>query len=183
MVRHRIWSLFLESPNDTSESFSEKDLSFAINSALKKVTEDTENFKFNTAIAAMMELTNTLGKIKRLSLYATPEWNQTLHTLNIMLPYAPHIAEELWYCRGYTTSVHLESWPSDDASALVRDTIKLAVQVNGKLRSEIEVSKDADKDTILQTAKTEPNVAKHLTSEIVREIVVPGKLVNLVVKG
>ncbi len=179
----RIWNLFLETPSDTTETFSVKDLNFAINSALKKVTEDTENFKFNTAIAAMMELTNTLGKIKRSSLYGTPEWNQTLHTLNMMLaPYAPHIAEELWHRTGHTTSVHLESWPSYDAAALVRDTVKLAVQVNGKLRAEIEVSKDADKDTILQTAKAEPNVAKHLTSEIVREIVVPGKLVNLVVK-
>ena len=180
----RIWSLFLETPNEVTETFNQKDLSFAINSALKKVTEDTENFKFNTAIAAMMELTNTLGKMKRSNLYNTPEWNQTLHTLNMMLaPYAPHIAEELWHRTGHTTSVHLESWPSYDATALVRDTVKLAVQVNGKLRSEIEVSKDADKETILQTAKAEPNVSKHLTGEIVREIVVPGKLVNLVVKG
>jgi leucyl-tRNA synthetase len=180
----RIWSLFLDPPADSSETFSAKDLNFAINSAIKKVTEDTENFKFNTAIAAMMELTNTLGKMKRSNLYDTPQWKQTLHSFNLLLaPYAPHLAEELWHRQGNTTSVHLGSWPSYDATTLIRDTVKMAVQVNGKLRAEIEVSKDADKETILQTAKAEPNVAKHLTGEIVREIVVPGKLVNLVVKG
>lgn len=180
----RIWSLFLEPPADSNEHFNVKDLDFAINNAIKKVTEDTENFKFNTAIAAMMELTNTLGKMKRSNLYGTPQWQQALHHLNLLLaPYAPHIAEELWHRSGNTESVHLASWPSYDAAALVRDTLKLAVQVNGKLRAEIEVPRDADKETILQTAKAEPNVAKHLTGEVLREIVVPGKLVNLVVKA
>ena len=132
----------------------------------------------------MMELSNNLGKMKRSSLYNTPEWKNTLHLLNLMLaPYAPHIAEEIWNRTGHTTSVHTESWPAYDPSATVRDTVTIAVQVNGKLRGQVEVAADADKDTILQVAKAEPNVAKHLTGEIVREIVVPGKLVNVVIKG
>jgi leucyl-tRNA synthetase len=180
----RVWSLFLDTPGDSSETFTAKELNYAIHSTLKKVTEDTENFKFNTAIAAMMELTNTLGKMKRSKLYGTDEWNNALHVLNLMIaPYAPHLAEELWSRRGHTTSVHLAAWPVYDPALIVRDTVTIAVQVNGKLRGQVEVAADADKETILQTAKAEPNVAKYLTGEIVREIVVPGKLVNLVVKG
>ena len=180
----RVWSIFLDTPSDLSETLTTKDLNYAIHSTLKKVTEDTENFKFNTAIAAMMELTNNLGKMKRSALYASDEWKNALHLLNLMIaPYAPHIAEELWNRTGHTTSVHTESWPTYDTSKIVRDTLTIAVQVNGKLRGQVEVSADADKETILQTAKAEPNVAKHLTGEIVREIMVPGKLVNIVVKG
>lgn len=180
----RIWSLFLDEPKEQTETFTVKELEYAIHSTLKKVSEDTDNFKFNTAIAAMMELSNTLGKMKRSSLYDTPEWKNTLHVLNLMLaPYAPHLAEELWNRTGHTTSVHTESWPAYDSSKIVRDTVTIAVQVNGKLRGQVEVAADADKDTILQTAKAEPNVVKYLTGEIVREIVVPGKLVNVVVKG
>ncbi len=180
----RVWSLFMDTPSDRGETFTTKDLNYAIHSTLKKVTEDTENFKFNTAIAAMMELTNSLSKMKRSKLYASDEWNKALYLLNLMIaPYAPHLAEELWSRRGNTGSVHVASWPAYDPAAIVRDTVTIAVQVNGKLRGQIEVSKDADKDTMLQAAKAEPNVAKHLTGEIVREIVVPGKLVNVVVKG
>jgi leucyl-tRNA synthetase len=180
----RVWSIFLDSPSDSNETFNTKDLNYVIHSTLKKVTEDTENFKFNTAIAAMMELTNNLGKMKRSSLYASDEWNKALYLLNLMIaPYAPHLAEELWSRRGNKTSVHLEPWPAYDPALIVRDTITIAVQVNGKLRGQVEVASDADKDTILQIAKAEPNVAKHLSGEIVREIVVPGKLVNVVVKG
>jgi leucyl-tRNA synthetase len=180
----RVWSLFLDEPKEQTETFTVKELEYAVHSTLKKVTEDTDNFKFNTAIAAMMELSNTLGKMKRSNVYNTPEWKNALHVLNLMLaPYAPHLAEELWNRTGHNSSVHTESWPAFDASKIVRDTITIAVQVNGKLRGQVEVAADADKDTILQVAKAEPNVSKYLTGEIVREIVVPGKLVNVVVKG
>ena len=89
----------------------------------------------------------------------------------------------MWQRLGHATSVHLERWPAADEAALVRDEVRYAVQVNGKLRGEVEVSADAAKETVVAAAKAVPNVARHLENgAIVREIVVPGKLVNLVVK-
>jgi leucyl-tRNA synthetase len=114
----------------------------------------------------------------------TREWQGALeHLITLLAPFAPHISEELWSRLGHDASVHLQSWPDYDASALEQATVTMAVQVNGKVRAEIEVSKDADKAAILETAKAETNVAKYLQEgELKREIVVPGKLVNLVVK-
>ena len=181
----RVWTIFLEQPENASETFSIADLEFAIHSALKKVTEDTENFKFNTSIAAMMELTNTLAKARRSSVYGTPEWNETLRILNLMLaPYAPHMAEELWARTGHTSSVHLETWPKFDASKIVRDTFELVVQVSGKVRGKIEAPVGASQADLIALARGIPNVAAFVDgNEVIKEIYVPGKLLNIVVKG
>jgi leucyl-tRNA synthetase len=181
----RVWTIFLDEPYDSNETFSIADLEFAIHSALKKVTEDTENFKFNTSIAAMMELTNTLAKARRSSVYGTPEWNETLRILNLMLaPYAPHMAEELWARTGHTTSVHLETWPKFDASKIVRSTFELVVQVSGKVRGKIEAPVGASQADVIALARRIANVASFVDGkEIVKEIYVPGKLLNIVVKG
>jgi leucyl-tRNA synthetase len=181
----RVWTIFLEQPENSSETFSIADLEFAIHSALKKVTEDTENFKFNTSIAAMMELTNTLAKARRSSVYGTPEWNETLRVLNLMLaPYAPHMAEELWARTGHTTSVHLETWPKFDVSKIVRNTFELVVQVSGKVRGKIEAQVGASQADVIALARGIANVALFVDGkEIVKEIYVPGKLLNIVIKG
>jgi leucyl-tRNA synthetase len=181
----RVWTIFLEQPENSSETFSIADLEFAIHSALKKVTEDTENFKFNTSIAAMMELTNTLAKARRSSVYGTPEWNETLRVLNLMLaPYAPHMAEELWARTGHTTSVHLETWPKFDVSKIVRNTFELVVQVSGKVRGKIEAQVGAGQADVIALARGIANVALFVDGkEIVKEIYVPGKLLNIVIKG
>jgi leucyl-tRNA synthetase len=181
----RVWTIFLEQPDNSSETFSIADLEFAIHSALKKVTEDTENFKFNTSIAAMMELTNTLAKARRSSVYGTLEWLETLRILNLMLaPYAPHMAEELWARTGHTSSVHLETWPKFDASKIVRDTFELVVQVSGKVRGKIEAQVGASQADLIALARGIANVAAFVDGkEIVKEIYVPGKLLNIVVKG
>jgi leucyl-tRNA synthetase len=181
----RVWTIFLDEPYESNETFSIADLEFAIHSALKKVTEDTENFKFNTSIAAMMELTNTLAKARRSSVYGTPEWHETLRVLNLMLaPYAPHMAEELWARTGHTSSVHLETWPKFDASKIVRNTFELVVQVSGKVRGKIEAPVGASQADVIALARGIANVASYVDGkEIVKEIYVPGKLVNIVVKG
>ncbi len=181
----RIWNLFLDAPTESGESVSLKDLEFAVHSTLKKVTEDTDAFKFNTAIAAMMELTNLLGKAKRSSLHSTPEFSSALHILNLMLaPYAPHLAEEIWHRTGHTGSVHLESWPAFDASKLSRDTFELVVQVSGKLRGKIEAPVGVSQADALALARSIPNVQSFIHGkDVIKEIYVPGKLVNIVVKG
>jgi leucyl-tRNA synthetase len=181
----RIWNLFLDAPTESGEGVSLKDLEFAVHSTLKKVTEDTDAFKFNTAIAAMMELTNLLGKAKRSSLGSTPEFSNALRVLNLMLaPYAPHLAEEIWHRTGHVSSVHLESWPAFDASKLTRDTFELVVQVSGKLRGKVDAPVGVSQADALALARGIPNVQSFIHGkDVVKEIYVPGKLVNIVVKG
>jgi leucyl-tRNA synthetase len=181
----RVWNLFLELSGERNEEFKLADLEFALHGTLKKVTEDTDNFKFNTSIAAMMELTNAMGKAKRSSLHGTPDWNAALRAFNLMLaPYAPHLAEEIWARTGHDTSVHLETWPKFDASKLSRDTFELVVQVSGKLRGKIDAPIGITQAEAIGLARDIPNVMTYVDGkELVKEIYVPGKLVNIVVKG
>lgn len=184
---NRVWALVTEDiKNDGSaDDKTIKELKRAVHTAIKEITEDFENFQFNTAIAELMTLINAMNKAKNTSVAKTPEWQEGIKALIMMLaPIAPHIAEELWSRTGGTASVHLQDWPSFDENALVKDSVNMAVQVNGKVRSQIEVAANATKEEILEIAKADENVAKYLTSgDLIREIVVPSKLVNLVVKG
>jgi leucyl-tRNA synthetase len=184
---NRVWTLVTETPagNSKADEATLKEVRRAVHSAIKEVTEDLEGFQFNTAIAELMTLVNALGKAKSLEVVQTPEWQEGIRSLMLLLaPIAPHITEELWERTAHDGSVHTQTWPSYDETALVRDTIEIAVQVNGKVRGQVHVSAQASKEDILQTAKAVPNIARYLESgEIVREIVVPGRLVNIVVKG
>ncbi|MEJ2290028.1 MAG: leucine--tRNA ligase, partial [Deinococcales bacterium] len=148
------------------------------------VTEDFEAFQFNTAVAELMTLQNAMAKAKNRALTQTDAWREAQRTLLLLLaPIAPHLAEELWERIGQGGSVHLQPWPEYDPDALVQDTITMAVQVNGKVRGQIQVPPDADKDAVLESARSEPNVARYLDAGTVqREIVVPGKLVSFVVR-
>jgi leucyl-tRNA synthetase len=181
----RVWSLFLDTPDTQSEDIKASDLEYAVHYALKKVTEDTENFKFNTSIAAMMELSNFLGKAKRSALYGTALWAWALETFNTMLaPYAPHMAEEIWQRTGHTQSVHLEAWRKFDASKLVKDSFELVVQVNGKVRAKTEAPSGISSADAIVLARGLENVRPHLEGkETVKEIYISGRLVNIVVKG
>jgi leucyl-tRNA synthetase len=108
-----------------------------------------------------------------------------LRVLNLMMaPYAPHMAEELWARTGHTTSVHLETWPKFDASKIVRNTFELVVQVSGKVRGKIETPVGASQADVIALARGIANVASFVDGkEIVKEIYIPGKLLNIVVKG
>lgn len=165
---------------------AQKALRLKVHETLQKVSDDMGRRQhFNTAIAACMELMNELSKFDDQSEQGRAVMQEALEILVCMLsPMAPHMAQSLWASLGKTGLVLDVSWPQVDESALVKSEIELMVQVNGKLRGKIEVAADADKETILTAAKAEEAVLKFIESkEIVKEIVVPGRLVNLVVKG
>ena len=147
-----------------------------LHAAIRKVTDDVEGLRFNTAISALMEFVNAATKWEHVP-------RSTAEPFVLLLaPFAPHLAEELWRALGHAETLAYAAWPEADGRFLVEDTVSIAVQVNGKLRGTVEVAADADKDAVLAAARTEPNVARYLDGATVRkEIVVPGRLVNLVV--
>jgi len=154
-----------------------KELEGSIHKTIKKVSEDFETLKFNTGIAALMSLLNEFndhGSIKK----------EDLKTFLILLnPVAPHITEEIWQSIGLEGYLHEASWPKYDEEKIKDDVIELPIQVNGKVRGTIKVSVDEPQDKIREKAKEDPNISKHLEGKnIVKEIFVPGKIYNIVVK-
>ncbi len=151
------------------------------NKLIKKVTEDLEAFRFNTAIAALMEHTNYLLAIR--GEVGERAWRDALRTFILVLaPFAPHHAEDMWALAGLPYSVHEQPWPEWDEELIVEDEITLVVQVNGKLRDRIEapadVSEEAAKELALASAKVRPHIEGR---EIRKSVYVPGRLVNFVV--
>ncbi len=152
--------------------------------AIEKITGDTIDFHFNTAIAAVYELSNLLYKVKETGQVAEKVMARILETLIILLaPFAPHLAEEMWHEIGREGSVFRQPWPKHDPAALVKDEITYAVQVNGRVRAQISVPADAEQETVQETALNFPAVKKWTEGKTVkRVIVVPKKLVSVVVK-
>ena len=148
-----------------------------LHKTIKAVTDDVDSMAFNTAIARMMEFTNFFLKEK-----VRPK--SAMEKLILMLaPYAPHMAEELWQLLGHDNTLAYEPWPTYDEAALVEDTVEIPVQIQGKLRSRITVPADADKAALEEAAKADPKVMEYLEDkQIVKTIVVPGRMVNFVVK-
>jgi leucyl-tRNA synthetase len=151
------------------------------NRTVKKVTEDLEGFRFNTAIAALMEQTNYLLAIK--GQVGEEEWGDALRTFALVLaPFAPHHAEEMWAAMGEPYSVHDQAWPAWDETLIAAEEITLVVQVNGKLRDRIEVPADITEEAATELALSSERVRLHVEGrEIRKRIYVPGRLVNLVV--
>jgi len=151
---------------------------------VKKITRDIEDEKFNTAVAAMMEMVNGLYKFKEShGMQASETWRFSLESLlQILAPFAPHITEELWHELGHTDTIHVNHWPKWDEKYLVSDTMTIIVQVNGKLRSKLELPVDADKEAIEQRALDDEKVRAYLNAQAPKKVIyVPGKLVNIVV--
>jgi leucyl-tRNA synthetase len=144
--------------------------------AIKKVTEDTPRLSYNTAIAAMMEYMNALRKGER-----TPHRAEVTPLVQLIAPYAPHLAEELWHQLGNSGSVFDSTWPAYDPALLVDDTIELAVQINGKMRGTVAVARDVTQDAAYAAALASPVIAKFVTNEPKKVIFVPGRLLNIVV--
>ena len=196
---NRVWNLvqeFLEVNQDAQPEGQKIELDLEIekqilstsHKAVKKVTEDIENDKFNTAVAAMMEATNSFFKIKehdggKMIDDKNGTWRSSLmNLLAVLAPFAPHITEELWQDLGHSSTIHIDTWPKWDEKYLVSETIKIAVQINGKLKSEIEVDANAEKVDVLKTAKGDSKVGNAIgDKEIKKEIYVPGKIVNFVI--
>lgn len=182
----RIWNLvqeYIESDETDIKAADPKQMRVATSQMIHKVTKDIENDQTNTAIAAMMEFLNKLNKFKSDGFGKSEVWQNALESLvACVAPFAPHIADELWQDLGHSDTVHIDTWPTWDEKYLVADTLKIAVQVNGKLKSEIEVANDADKETVLNTAREDKKVATAIDgNDIKKEIYVPGKIVNFVV--
>jgi leucyl-tRNA synthetase len=159
----------------------EKDLRRAIHTAIKEVTEDVEGeYQFNTAISELMKLSNALTDA---TCKDSPIYAEGIRILVVLLaPFAPHIAEELWHSLGNSNSVHVETWPSFDESALEADEITLVIQINGKKRGDIQVPAQADKAELEKYARESEVAKRNLEGkEIKKVIVVPGKLVNFVI--
>ena len=154
-----------------------KKLESSLHKLIKKVTVDIDSMKFNTAIAAMMAFVNEVYEVGSIT---KDEFAILIKLLN---PFAPHLTEELWENLGEKSLISLEKWPEYDESKTVDDTVKIAVQVNGKLKATINISKTISKDDAILTAKNEPKVQEAISGkEIVKEIYVPAKIVNIVVK-
>jgi len=141
---------------------------------IKKVSGDFENLKYNTAIAAMMTLVNEFYKKNAVT---KGEFKTLITLLN---PVAPHITEELWQAVGFEGRVYQTTWPAYEEAKTVESTVEIAVQINGKTRATMNIGKDDPKDEVIARAKEV--IAQKLTGTIVKEIYVPGRLVNIVQK-
>ena len=154
------------------------ELEGAFNKAIKKVGEDIENIKFNTAIATLMALINDISNVKSIN-------KEELRIFSILLnPFAPHVTEEVYEACKLGDGILAEAeWPEYDESKCVDESVEIVVQVNGKIKAKLNIPVDADKDAVLDLAKNDENVEKAIDGmKIIKEIVVPKKLVNLVVK-
>ena len=169
----KVWNL-AESCSDSPEHTRANEA--LLHKTIKKVADDIEAMKFNTAIAAMMTLVGDFQKNG-----CSRGDMKTLITL--LSPFAPHVAEELWEMLGGEGFVCRQSWPAYDESKTVADTVQMAVQVNGKVRANILVPADADDGAIIAAAQADPKVQKFTEGmALVKTIVVPKRLVNLIVK-
>lgn len=153
-----------------------KEIDILVNKTIKKITEDIENFRFNTSVSSMMILVNSMESVPSFSLQNYKDF------LKILAPFAPHMTEELWHELGESESIHLAPWPKFDESKIKDEKIKIAVQVNGKVRAEIEISPDDTEEVVKNLALSNESVAEYTKDkEIKKFIYVKGKIVNIVV--
>ena len=167
----RVWKL--QDIVSDSEGYS-KDLEIKIHQTIKKVSNDFETLKYNTGIAAMMSLVNDFYKAGSIT---RDDFKVLLILLN---PVAPHITEELWEIMNYGGMLYQTAWPEYDEAKTVESTVEIGVQVNGKVRGSVKLPKDVSKEEALKAAKEA--VADKLTDNIIKEIYVPGKIINIVCK-
>ena len=171
----RVWRLYTEENKIKEEE--NINLEKIYHQTIKKVTEDYESLNFNTAISQMMIFINSVYKE---NVFPKKYAEDFIKLLN---PVAPFITEELWNILGHNNTIAYEPWPQYDESKIVEDTINIAVQINGKLRSTLEIIKDENKESVLNKAKKIEKVEKYLNEgNIVKEIYVPNKIINFIVK-
>jgi len=149
---------------------------------IRRVTDDMEEFAFNTIIAGLMEFTNALIKAKGTPVCGTEPWEKAIETLLLLLaPCCPHIAEELWARTGRPYSIHQQSWPEFDPDLAAEEIITLVVQINGKLRARLEAPADISEEAAREAALSDANIQRHIGGKEIRKVIyVPGRLVNIV---
>ena len=185
---NRVWELVQRDARQLDDfpqdDAATRDLTRNVHKTIRRATEDTERFKFNTALAALMEYTNSLNQAWERKGILSEEWNDAIEKLLLLLaPSAPHVADELWERTGHTGSVHAEALPEWDPKLAADEVVTLVVQVNGRVRDKVEVPADIAEDAATTIALESQRVAPHIEGkQIARVIYVPGKLVNIVAK-
>lgn len=172
----KVWRLALRVESDKRQATSDKTLESLLHQTIKKVTEDIETFKFNTAISTLMILVNEMEKASLLQ--------ATSYKLLLLLlsPFAPHITEELWSHFGEKKSIFLATWPKYDAKKIVAETVKIAVQVNGKVRTTLLLDPKASEEAARALALADEKVKMYLADKTIRKVIyIPGKIVSIVV--
>jgi leucyl-tRNA synthetase len=180
---NRMWHLVLDEYRP-SGSQSDNDLVRTTHQTIKKVTEDIDKLRLNTMVAALMEFTNYLGRVKDTGSVSKSEWDSAIKTLLLLLaPTAPHLAEELWQRIGLKYSIHNQSWPEWDEALATSDEFTLVVQVNGKVRDRLTAPVSVTEDEARKLALEQEKVRPYLEGrEVVKVIYVPGKLINIVAR-
>ena len=175
---NRVWNLIIDEEGhlrDRITTINDGDLDLVYNQTVKKVTEDYEKLHFNTAISQLMVLVNEFYKAEALPL----EYVEGL--VKLLAPITPHMAEELWNQLGHEESLAYASWPTYDETKLVEDTVEIVVQINGKIRQRLNVSRDATKEQLEEIALNDEKVKEELAGKTLRRVIaVPGKLINIV---
>jgi leucyl-tRNA synthetase len=176
----------IDSNENTKDSIdsAEKELNFWKHTAIKGVTEDGEKMQFNTAIARLMELTNALNKYLQEGVKNTVFLKETVvDFLKLLAPFAPHFTEEQWSLLGNTSTIFNEKWPEFNPAALVKDEVEIAIQINGKIKAKINVPSSLDEEGIKKSSLENETIKENTEGKnIVKVIVIKGRLVNIVVK-
>lgn len=168
-----------------AETKADKQLLYVLNATIKKVGEDVgDRFNFNTAISSIMELVNEMYKYKELKEFNKELYRDVLNKLVLILaPFTPHLCEEMWQGLGFEESVHKQSWPEIDEEALVKDTIEIVVQINGKVKLKLDVENGLTKEELEKVCMEDESVKELAEGKsVIKIIAVPNKLVNIVVK-
>ena len=182
---NKIWELVTGEYKESShESAVEAELESKLHKLIKKVTQDIPSVRFNTAIASMMEFVNYAGSVKSKGQVSKDQWNLTISTFTkVLAPFAPYLSEELWELQGNDRSVHSQAWPLYDPNLVKDDVLTIVIQVNGKLRDEFIVNaEDAHYQDELERMAREKLGDKLVGMDVIKVIVVPGKLVNFVAR-
>ena len=186
---YRIVYEFSQKYGNTTESYkveneSDKSMAYWMNYAIKKVSDDIgERFNFNTAISTIMEMVNEMYRYKEgdvnEGLYGAAIKNLVI----MMAPFTPHVAEEMWEHLGFEGSVHDQKWPEYDEEALVKDTIEIVVQMNGRIKEKLNIAGGLSREEMEKTAMEDEKVKELIKDKnVVKVIAVPDKLINIVVK-
>ena len=185
---NRVWEICQHDPSNLDETPTEgkavRDLVRGLHQTVKKCYTDLERFKFNTAIASLMEFSNDLNRVRTDGTVDSSTWRECVERLLLMLaPFAPHLAEELWERTGHPFSIHDQTFPQWDEELAAEEEITLVVQVNGRLRDKIQVPMGIEEEEAKRLALSSPKVLVYTNNKHVdRTVYVPGRLVNVVVK-
>ena len=177
----KLWSILVDNEGDISwhidDSATDKKTNQMLHQMIKKVSDNLDQLHFNTCVSEFMIFTNHIQKLDKIN-------RESIRSFIIILnPFIPHFAQELWKLIGETTELTYEDWLKYDHSLIINDEITIAIQINGKRRSEISISKDESESSVLDKAKSDDKIAAFISKmEVVKSIYVKEKIVNLVVK-